>query len=402
MNDNQVNAPLGALLQASRLAELDDLPGVVRNEALAAGALDVVLYVSDYEQATLVPLPAGSDLAGSPLEIDRTLPGRAFRQTEVLEARADGGVLLWFPLLDGTDRVGVIGITLPETGPGVAAAWAQYAALTAELLISKGAYGDLLAVTRRGRPLELRAEVQRSLLPPQTLATPRVVISGMLEPAYEVAGDVFDYAINGDTAHVAIFDAMGHSLRASLIAAVAVASYRNCRRGSVGLEKTLTTMDQALNAEFGDESFATALLAELDLSSGQVRAIMAGHAAPLLLRQGRVVRGDTPEPTLPLGLGADPATVTEYALEPGDRLLLFTDGIVEARSEAGEFFGEQRLVELLSKEAAAGNASPETVRRLVRAVVEHQSRNLQDDATLLVVEWLGRAQDRGTDLYRLV
>jgi serine phosphatase RsbU (regulator of sigma subunit) len=224
----------------------------------------------------------------------------------------------------------------------------------------------------------------------------------MLEPAYEVAGDVFDYAINGDTAHVAIFDAMGHSLRASLIAAVAVASYRNCRRGSVGLEKTLTTMDQALNAEFGDESFATALLAELDLSSGQVRAIMAGHAAPLLLRQGRVVRGDTPEPTLPLGLGADPATVTEYALEPGDRLLLFTDGIVEARSEAGEFFGEQRLVELLSKEAAAGNASPETVRRLVRAVVEHQSRNLQDDATLLVVEWLGRAQDRGTDLYRLV
>jgi serine phosphatase RsbU (regulator of sigma subunit) len=97
-------------------------------------------------------------------------------------------------------------------------------------------------------------------------------------------------------------------------------------------------------------------------------------------------------PSLPLGMrvgdierGA--ATVCQEQLEPGDRVLLYTDGVIEARSPAGEFFGEQRLVDLLTRNLASGLPAPETMRRVVRTLLAHQQGQLTDDATLLLVEW---------------
>ena len=75
-------------------------------------------------------------------------------------------------------------------------------------------------------------------------------------------------------------------------------------------------------------------------------------------------------------------------LEPGDRLLLYTDGITEARSPAGEFFGEQRLGDFISSPLAAGDPAPETVRRLMRRMLAHQADKLQDDASIVVLTWL--------------
>jgi serine phosphatase RsbU (regulator of sigma subunit) len=75
--------------------------------------------------------------------------------------------------------------------------------------------------------MSLAAEMQWQLLPPLTLVTPRVVIAGLLEPAYEVAGDAFDYALNGDTAHLAVIDPVGHDLAATVLAAVTVGGYRH-------------------------------------------------------------------------------------------------------------------------------------------------------------------------------
>jgi serine phosphatase RsbU (regulator of sigma subunit) len=74
-------------------------------------------------------------------------------------------------------------------------------------------------------------------------------------------------------------------------------------------------------------------------------------------------------------------------LEPGDQVLMYTDGITEGRDECGEFFGEQRLVELTEHVAAAQLSAPETLRRLIEAVLEHQGGTLQDDASLLLVDW---------------
>ena len=81
-------------------------------------------------------------------------------------------------------------------------------------------------------------------------------------------------------------------------------------------------------------------------------------------------------------------------LRPGDRVLLYTDGIVEARSPAGEFFGEDRLADFVVRAETAGDPPPETLRRPMRSVMEHQSGRLQDDATIVLVEWRAGREDQ--------
>jgi hypothetical protein len=129
------------------------------------------------------------------------------------------------------------------------------------------------------------------------------------------------------------------------------------------------------------------VLAELDLVSGRLRYIAAGHPYPLLMRDGRVVKSLTGGRRSLFGLPTANMSVAEEFLEPGDWLTLYTDGITKARDEAGNLFGEERLVDFLRREAASSHPPPETVRRLVHAVMRHQRGVLQDDATILLARW---------------
>ncbi|HKH56887.1 MAG TPA: PP2C family protein-serine/threonine phosphatase, partial [Propionibacteriaceae bacterium] len=140
---------------------------------------------------------------------------------------------------------------------------------------------------------------------------------------------------------------MGHGLDAGLLATVAIAAYRNSRRDDLDLPATLVAIHTALNAQFNGERFATAVLAELDLASGLLAWHCAGHPAPLLLRNGRAVKTLEGGRGLPLGVGVTPE-IAEERLEPGDRILLFTDGVTDARSSDGEFFGLHRLTDLVA------------------------------------------------------
>jgi serine phosphatase RsbU (regulator of sigma subunit) len=112
----------------------------------------------------------------------------------------------------------------------------------------------------------------------------------------------------------------------------------------------------------------------------------AGHPVPLLVRSGHVVGPLRGDPVLPLGLGGAPGQVTENVLEPGDRLLGFSDGMVEAHMPGGDPFGEDRLSDLLGRETLGGLDVAETTRRLIHAVLDHHAYRLGDDATLLLVE----------------
>jgi hypothetical protein len=226
-------ALLGHLLDASHDLAPDELVAAVTRAAQTMDAEDVAVYLVDYEQTMLVPLPDTADR--TPLVIDTTLAGRAFTAIVVQEADADSGRRLWLPLLDGAERLGVLGLTLPSVDDALRVQCSWLATLVAELLMTKGQYTDSYFLTRRRQSMGLAAEMQWQLLPPLTFVTPQVVIAGLLEPAYEVAGDAFDYALNGTTAHLAVIDPVGHDLTASILAAVTVGSYRHSRRAGLGL-----------------------------------------------------------------------------------------------------------------------------------------------------------------------
>ena len=117
---------------------------------------------------------------------------------------------------------------------------------------------------------------------------------------------------------------------------------------------------------------------------------------PLLIRRGNVVQRLEGPHRAPLGITRPQGwkETAQQQLEPGDRLLIYSDGITEARNQHGVFFGEDQLVELTENAAAAGISTPETLRRLATAVLDHQQGRLQDDATLVLVEWSAAGHER--------
>jgi serine phosphatase RsbU (regulator of sigma subunit) len=139
------------------------------------------------------------------------------------------------------------------------------------------------------------------------------------------------------------------------------------------------------------------VLAELQPATGTLCWLNAGHPPPLLLRHGRLVKTLEVPARPPLGIAlpddlrrsalvTDPVVGVEQ-LEPGDCVLLYTDGVTEARAPDGSFFGEERLADLIVRHLAAGLPAPETMRRVVRALLEHQQGRLTDDASLALLQW---------------
>jgi serine phosphatase RsbU (regulator of sigma subunit) len=274
------------------------------------------------------------------------------------------------------------------------------ASLAGIMIVAKAGYSDTYAITQRRRDMSLQAELVWALLPPRTFATDRVLVAASLEPAYEAGGDAFDYSLVGDRLHVSIFDALGHDLAAGLLASVGMASCRSTRRSGGTLAAIVDRADRAIARQFGDMRFVTAILCDLDLGTGQLSWVPCGHPPPLLIRNSKVVKELDRPPQLPLGLAsldrsgrpapsrAAPAVVYTERLEPGDRVLLYTDGITEGRAADRIPFGVRRLGDFIIRHSDAGASAPETLRRLNRAIMDYQQGRLYDDATIVLVEWL--------------
>jgi phosphoserine phosphatase RsbU/P len=378
------------LVDAVHHARPEDLSGIAMLVASDLGALEMVMYLVDYEQTTLVPHPGAQAPLREPLPIDGTLPGRSFATGEPLRTSADNEHRVWVPIIDGTERLGVLEfVTDIAPDAGQIDEFRMVTSLFAETLVCRRLYGDAIERTRRRLPMQLAAEIIWNQLPPLTFATADVAVSAILEPCYEVGGDAFDYAINGDTLHVAILDGVGHGIVASALTSLTLNAYRNARRCGLNLSDTYRSIDKWVHAQYPD-SYVTAVLGELDIRTGIYRGISAGHPGALLLRDGRLVK-ELPAPTsMPLGLGylGDPIPgIAEESLEPGDKLLLYTDGVVEARTEAQEVFGLARLTEFVTRALADQLPAAETMRRLVHAILAHQHERLQDDATAALLEW---------------
>ncbi|MBM7804581.1 hypothetical protein JOD57_000418 [Geodermatophilus bullaregiensis] len=388
--------PLAALLQlleAARTVPPDRLVPLAVRAAQVLG-VEIAVHVVDHDQHRLVRLPGDGLPPTGPVAVDGTLPGRVYRSGRLLPSEAGGLPRLWVPLLDGADRVGVLEARVPDVrdleDPGLREQCWWLASMVAHLLSSTGVYGDVLERARRSRPRSPSAELIWQQLPPLTAATDGFVLAGLLEPSSDVGGDAFDYALAEDSVSMTVLDAMGHGLGSGLMAAAVLAAARSARRDGRGIHDQARTVDEVVATTFPGSAFVTGVLAELDVASGRLRYLSAGHPAPLLLRDGRVVKELSGGRRMPFGIQTADFAVAEEVLEPGDWLALYTDGVTEARDAAGQWFGEQRLVEFLTRAAADGQPPPETARRLMRAVLEHQGGLLQDDASVLLACWAAR------------
>jgi hypothetical protein len=380
-----------------------ELPAHISLTAGRLGFVEARVYVADLQQKVLLPFlpPEGPDFEERPasLGVDATLAGRAFQHVEIFTHDDEAGrAQAWVPLLDGSERLGVMAVTLQpgaELDEVTDGRLRFFAGLVAELVMTKALYGDTVVRLRRTSPMGLAAEIQWSVLPPLTFANRDVSVAAALEPAYEVAGDSMDYAVDVDAARFGIFDGVGHDLLSAELVSLVVAAYRNARRARQTLVQTAQHINQAVTGLFPGEGFVTGLLAELDTDTGLFTWLTAGHLPPLLLRHGQLVKTLELLPALPFGLGLDglvpggpeESRVGRQQLEPGDYLLLYTDGVIEARSPDGELFGVPRLTDLMIRNLAAGFPASETMRRAVLALLQHQAGDLADDATMMLVQW---------------
>jgi hypothetical protein len=381
---------LGRLTRAMRRADPADVADLMASAVAELGGSDAVVYLVDFEQQVLEPLPDRSshaELADSE-EISTTLAGRAFLQRQSVTAERDDGTRVWVPILEGSNPTGVLALTVSDADEAMLGACEDLGVLAGYLIATQARVTDLYNLHRRRKAMTLAASMQWDLLPPLTLLSPRVTVAGMLEPAYEVGGDCFDYALNGAHLDLAIMDSMGHGVRSAMVASLAVGSYRHDRREGRRLEQIHENLDAAVSSA-SDGAFVTGQIGRLDLITGVLTWITAGHPPPMLVRHGQVIGSLDGPPALPWGFGPGDAEVMTAALEPGDSVLLYTDGVVDARGARREAFGADRLADLVGQHASDQLSLPHIVRLVTRAVLEHHGSELSDDATLLMVHWPG-------------
>jgi serine phosphatase RsbU (regulator of sigma subunit) len=382
---------IGDLLRRASVTAPDLLAADVAAALHEAGGHHLVLYVADYEQLILQPVGIAVDLlAEEPkgIAVEGTLAGRAFQLQQVVTAQVDDGWRVWAPVRERAERIGVIEFGFPEIDEELLELCDDLGLLAGHLVHTAGRYTDLVELRRRRRPMNLAAEMQWDMLmPPLAFSSPELAIAGILEPAYFVAGDAFDYSLNGELFGFAILDAMGHGVHSTLASTLALGAFRHGRRLGLDLAVIAEQMDDALVEHLAGEGFVTGHICQLDVATGDFRWVNAGHPSPLLIRGAKVVGEMHATPCLPLGLGIDVTEIGTVRFQPGDRVLFYSDGVVEARPQGGLEFGVDRLID--DAEEFLGNNLPvaEVLRRLVRRLREHRGAELEDDATLVFLEW---------------
>ena len=289
-----------------------DLHRVLATACEPVPARDPVVYLADFACQVLVPLAAGA----AEQEVAGTMAGRAFTTGRPVTSDQDGLVRVWVPVVEQTTRTGVLAVTVPHADPQILAQ-AELLGVFAGLIVAAAArVSDVPHLRRRDRAMSLPAGMQWDLLPPLSAHTPRALIAGALEPAYDIAGDAFDYAINGADLHLAIFDGLGHGLSSTMLTGLAVGAYRHARRDGAPVADMHAAIDAALAGHYDDVSFATGIIARLATGSGRLEWSCAGHPRPLLLRGRKIVAELSCDPVLPFGLGDGAPKPRVAELEP--------------------------------------------------------------------------------------
>lgn len=305
--------------------------------------------------------------------------------TQELQVTQDGEAwLVLLPVTERGDAIGILELSLPDRPDSETLDYLVAAAhALAYVLIASRRHTDLFEWAQRDVPFSLAAEIQRRLLPSAyTAEGGAFTIAGWLEPAHDAGGDTFDYSVDREYLYASITDAMGHSTAAALLATFAVGSLRNTRRSLASPVEQAEAVNAGLLAHADEDQFVTGLLLRIRLADGSAELVNAGHPLPYLLRDGHAVTLDiATEPAF----GVEPTRYTAQTLElqPGDRLLLVTDGYLERNAVRVDISG------ILG--AHAGRHPRQVVQELAQNVLAATDRNLRDDATAVCIDWYGPA-----------
>ena len=385
------------LLAVEKAAPVDAVRAVTGRIGVRLGASWVSFLVADMSGRALVRLvhvPVGQitgerrqdeDIA-LVLPFDGGPQEQALREQRVRVEHLGDCHVVRAPVTQRGEAIGLLEIALPtEPDRAVVQRISQAAHTLAFVVIANRRHTDLFEWGQRTTPFSLAAEIQRRLLPSSfTCEADSFTVAAWLEPAASIGGDTFDYSLARDLLHLSITDAVGHGVQSALTATLCVGGLRNARRRGSTLIEQAQAANQALDGNAPDRSaFVTGILARLDLRTGLLAAVNAGHPAPLLVRDGSA---------RPVALAVNPPfgvrsnrdfRSSELQLQPGDRLVMLTDGMLERGAAAIDLSG--RLEDL-------GALHP---RELVRVLgdlvltVAAPGGTLPDDACLLVLDWHG-------------
>lgn len=233
--------------------------------------------------------------------------------------------------------------------------------------------------------LKVAREIQLSMLPRRTPTMPGAEVFGTNDPARWVGGDFYDwFELPGGRIGLVIADVSGKGVPAAMVMSVTRMMLREILRLGQTPAQTLSTANALLSEDNDNGMFVSAFLAVFDPSDGTLIYGNAGHPQPLRIAAGRpaALFGQITGPVL--GAAGDSEFSQEsLSLARGESLLLYTDGVTEARDPGGRMYGEQRLVDLINRGApqhAAGIAA------FVReAIVDYQRGVLVDDLTIVVL-----------------
>ena len=237
------------------------------------------------------------------------------------------------------------------------------------------------------KELELARRIQLSLLPAPFPESPAFRVAARYVPMNSVAGDFYDFLVAEPArAGLLIADVSGHGVPAALIASMVKMAAISQRAQAAHPGQLLTGMNRALCGNTQGQ-YVTAACVHFDAESRELRYAAAGHPAMLLLRAGRVIDIDENGLLLAAVDGIEYHDRT-LPIVDGDRFLLYTDGLIEARNAAGDFFGEESLAGALQHTSAM---APEQAASDIIARVQRWSRSQDDDLTVLVCDYTGLA-----------
>lgn len=401
------------LAAAEAASPVDAVEAVTRELGLALGATKVSFLIADLSGRAVVRLAHiqlhaadGGDIDSPVVSGERRAmeesatvepfdggpAERAVRTQEVQvaaphprHADSDGWVVL-APVTERGEVIGLLELTLPDRpDTGTLGEIAELAHMLAFVVIANRRHTDLFEWGQRTRRSSLSSEIQRRLLPgPQTCEAGSFTLAGWLEPAATVAGDTFDFSLDRDVLHLSLTDAMGHGVEAALDATLCVGGLRNARNEGASLLDAVTSTNQALYEHAANaslEDFVTGLIGRVDLRTGVMDLVNAGHEAPYLAR-GPLVTEVSLRVDLPLGLFGDTTYgISQLGLQPGDRVVFVTDGMLERTAV------EVDIAEVISETRSLHPR--EAVRALADRVLAATGHALSDDAAVLCLDWHG-------------